>query len=91
MYVEQVEIYSDTTNRAVLRHPGRRLPGVLLQGDTLSVLCRQADNACLHGRRQMDAESYGELNELRNALWGLLTHYKAVFGEHKIPLPFAET
>src|SRR5262245_1747536 len=39
MHVEQVEIYSDVSNAAVMRHPGRRFPGVLVQGDTLYTLC----------------------------------------------------
>jgi hypothetical protein len=42
MHIEPVEIYSDASNAAVMRHPGRRFPGVLLQGDTLSILVRQA-------------------------------------------------
>jgi hypothetical protein len=90
MHVEQVEIYSDATNQAILRHPGRRFPGVLVQGDTLWTLCYKADELCLNGRNQLDARHYQELNELRNALWSFLTHYKAVLGEHGIPLPFCE-
>jgi hypothetical protein len=88
MRVEPVEIYSDATNRAVLRHPGRKFPGVLIQGDSLHILCRQADRACLTARDSFDDESYIELNDLRNALWGYLTHYKKVLGEHDIQLPF---
>jgi len=47
MRVEPVEIYSDEPNHAVLRHPGRRFPGALIQGDSLYVLCRQADKSML--------------------------------------------
>jgi hypothetical protein len=90
MHVAQVEIYSDATNQAVLRHPGRRFPGVLIQGDTLSSLCYKADALCASCRSQLDPEMYGELNQLRNALWGFLTHYKFVLGEHSIPLPFSD-
>jgi len=35
MRTENVEILSDRTNTAVMRHPGRRFPGVLVQGDSL--------------------------------------------------------
>lgn len=45
MRTESVEIYSDETNRAVIRHPGRKFPGVLIQGDTLFTLCEMADEA----------------------------------------------
>lgn len=33
MREDKVEILSDTTNAAIMRHLGRRFPGVLIQGD----------------------------------------------------------
>jgi hypothetical protein len=90
MHTEQVEIYSDATNAAIMRHPGRRFPGVLVQGDTLFSLCRSADMVCANARSKLDSESYLELSELRNHLQEFLTHYKSVLLEHDIPLPFSE-
>lgn len=84
MRIETVEIYSDETNRAVMRHPGRKFPGVLIHGDTLFALCSMADEACAtDGSNQ-------ELNRLRGALLDLLLHYKIVLGEHDMRLPFNE-
>lgn len=82
MRTASVEIYSDETNRAVIRHPGRKFPGVLIQGDTLSGLCAMAEEA------SKEVGYNEELNSLRDALRGLLLHYKIVLGEHEIPLPF---
>ena len=90
MRVEQVEIYSDATNQAVLRHPGRQFPGSLIQGDTLYSICRNADEICAKAKSSLDADTYFELNQLRNALWDRLTHYKRVLSEHNLPLPFSE-
>jgi hypothetical protein len=90
MHIDPVEIYSDATNAAVMRHPGRRFPGVLVQGDTLSSLCSTADLICASGRQQLDSDTYEELNDLRNHLWSFLLHYKIVLGEHDIPLPFSD-
>ena len=90
MQIKDVEIYSDQTNAAVMRHPGRRFPGVLIQGDSLYVLCAQADEACAAAKGQLDQDAYKELNELRNTLWGYLNHYKSVLSEHKMQLPFNE-
>lgn len=87
---ENVEIYSDQTNAAIMRHPGRRFPGVLIQGDSLYALCARADRACAAAKSQLDPQAYGEINALRNGLWDYLTHYKVVLGEHQIPLPFSE-
>jgi hypothetical protein len=86
MHREDVEIYSDATNAAVMRHPGRRFPGVLVQGDSLYILCTQADIACQEIGR--GTAGYDELNDLRNKLWDFLNHYKATLTEHGIPLPF---
>ena len=88
MRQETVEIFSDQTNAAIIRHPGRRFPGVLVQGDTLYGLCQRADVVCEEVRR--GTPGYDEANEMRNALWGLLNHYKVVLGEHDIALPFSE-
>lgn len=90
MRTETVEIYSDQTNAAVLRHPGRRFPGVLVQGDSLYALCCQADGACAGAHSLRGTDAYDDINDLRNRLWEYLTHYKAVLGEHQIPLPFSE-
>jgi len=90
MHTESVEIYSDATNSAVMRHPDRRFPGVLVQGDTLHSMCVTADAACDAARGTMSEEGFGSLNDLRNHLWALLTHYKGVLGENNIDLPFSE-
>ena len=88
MRVEDVEIFSDLTNAAVMRHPGRNFPGVLLQGDSLYILCQLADQACQQTGR--GSPGFAEANELRNMLWSYLNHYKATLAEHKIALPFSE-
>ena len=88
MRTEPVEILSDATNAAIMRHPGRKFPGVLVQGDTLYSMCRRADEAC----RGMDAgsDAHREISDLRNQLWKFLMHYKVVLGQHGLPLPFFE-
>jgi len=90
MKKESVEIYSDATNQAVIKHPGRNYPGVLIQGDTLYFLCQSLDEACKSIKEKDYENAYDEINELRNALWEKLNHYKVVLGEHDIELPFSE-
>lgn len=88
MRSEAVEILSDQTNAAVMRHPGRAFPGVLLQGDSLYGLCQRADLACRQvGRGE---PGFAELNDLRNILWSYLNHYKATLQDHGMELPFSE-
>ncbi len=87
MRLESVEIYSDATNAAVMRHPGRRFPGLLMQGDTLYALCKSADEICQAMGR--GSAGFDEANEIRNRLWELLNHYKATLDSHGLPLPFS--
>lgn len=90
MHTEPIEIFSDATNAAVLRHPDRKFPGVLVQGDTLYTLCQSADFICAKAKSKLDEETSDELNQLRNRLWSFLKHYKSVLEEHQIPVPFSE-
>ncbi|MFT3763674.1 MAG: hypothetical protein QM761_13920 [Pseudoxanthomonas sp.] len=90
MHTATVEILSDQTNAAVMRHPERHSPGLLIQGDSLYALCVQADVACAGAKQLTGSDAYDELNALRNLLWGYLNHYKTVLGEHQLPLPFSE-
>lgn len=88
MRIETVEIYSDATNAAVMRHPDRRFPGVLIQGDTLDSLVRRIGSV---QREEGGAEeAAAELAEIHEELEELLRHYKSVLASHALELPFRE-
>ena len=89
-HVERVEaeLFTDGGNNAVVRLPGRRFPGVLVQGDTLSQL--RADLA-----EVQKALSDGDTNEARDSLAfalrdldGWLERYIRALEEHGMPVPF---
>jgi hypothetical protein len=87
MKIEPVEIYSDASNAAVMRHPGRNFPGVLVQGDTLHSIVSELEElktAMLSSNPEV-SESIGNLYGRLDAL---LQHYKAVLAAHSIQLPF---
>lgn len=86
MYETTVEIYADTPNAAILRHPGRRFPGVLIQGDTLNALCQDAQR--LQGLLPPGSDSAGEFAELCDQLTALRDHYAATLKAHDLPLPY---
>ncbi|MNM36930.1 hypothetical protein D3C81_476510 [compost metagenome] len=85
MRIENIEIFSDRSNMAVMRHPGRSFPGLLVQGDTLHTLCTQAADALSGG-----PDSLEELQDLHSKLLEMLSHYKSVLNQHQIDLPFRE-
>lgn len=90
MRTESVEIYSDASNQAVVRHPGRRFPGSLIQGDTLYSVCPLAEHVYAASQHRLDDDTRDDLAKVCHALRGRLEHYKAVLKEHDIELPFVE-
>ena len=90
MKKEEVEIYSDTSNYAVMKHPDREYPGSLVQGDTLYSLCKIADRISERIEEKDLNKAQEEVEELREMLWARLNHYKKVLGELEIELPFYE-
>ena len=88
MRTETVEILSDRTIAAIMRHPGQHSPGVLVQFDALYTLCHQANRA----GEEVGSERPGfeEVEDLRERLRSLLDHYTATFREHTLKPPFHE-
>jgi len=90
MHKAEVEILSDASNFAVLRHPGRKFPGSLIQGDSLHSLYLCANRARNHLIQSDSAAALEELTVLHDELLQRLNHYKRTLGEHDIELPFIE-
>ncbi|MER5604317.1 hypothetical protein [Streptomyces sp. NPDC002265] len=84
----EAELFTDGGNDAVVRLPGRNFPGVLIQGDTLSIL--QADVAelvelCAAG----DVEEAQHVASLIHAdLGAKLVRYTEALEAHGISRPF---
>lgn len=90
MRTAPVEIYSDASNQVVLRHPGRRFPGVLVQGDTLKILHSEVVAGLNEARDLLSEDARLDLEHVRDFLGDCLEHYRTVLREHSIELPFAE-
>jgi hypothetical protein len=88
MKKEEVEIFSDASNMAVMRHPGRNYPGSLIQGDSLYSLLQVAKEVKNKIKKNNYSEANEELVELIKLLESRLNHYEAVLKEHGIELPY---
>ncbi|MFE5734368.1 DUF6959 family protein [Streptomyces sp. NPDC056528] len=84
----EAELFTDGGNDAVVRLPGRNFPGVLVQGDTLSVL--RSDVAEL-----VELCAAGDLDEARHMagllsadLGAKLQRYTDALDAHGISRPF---
>ncbi|MFI1923430.1 DUF6959 family protein [Streptomyces sp. NPDC020377] len=84
----EAELFTDGGNDAVVRMPGRRFPGVLVQGDSLRILrsaVAEVVEACERGDLEEARDSAGLLLADLDAL---LMRYEAALGEHEIPRPY---
>ncbi|GFE04956.1 hypothetical protein OG879_23960 [Streptomyces caniferus] len=84
----EAELFTDGGNDAVVRLPGRRFPGVLMQGDSLHILrsdLAEVVEACERGDLAEAQDSAGLLLE---GLDALLTRYADALQEHEIPRPY---
>lgn len=91
--MEQVEVGLLTPggNNAVVQMPGRKFPGVLVQGDTMSsllALAEAAESLLQQGDTQRGAE---EVADLANSLAEMLTGYEAALAQHGIRRPYSGT
>ena len=87
MEKQELEVYSEAGNAAVVRAPGRRFPGVVIQGDTLHALHSAAAFVAERVRHVPDAEVVGEAALVRDQLAGLLAHYESVLEVHGLSRP----
>ncbi len=86
MRKEEVEIYSDATNAAVIRHSVRKFPGLLVQGDTLYSMYQRAETVL--NELNPETDIYFEMLDLKELLEGMVKHYSSVLQHHDHPLPF---
>lgn len=85
---ESIEVLSHTINRPVLRMPGRKFPGVLVQGDTLASLLALARMISERAKNQTDVELTELSQELHGELSDILYEYEQVLRANKSPLPY---
>jgi hypothetical protein len=87
----KLEVYSEESNHAVVRMPGRRFPGAVVQGDSLSILCAEARDISqrLKDLGTTDEELLSAAQEHQEKLLGRLLHYQEVLAAHGIELPYS--
>ncbi|MEU6554630.1 hypothetical protein ABZ915_30800 [Streptomyces sp. NPDC046915] len=84
----EAELFTDGGNDAVVRLPGRRFPGVLIQGDSLHILRSDlAEVVEVCGRGDL-AEARDSVSLLLTGFDALLTRYEDALQQHEIPRPY---
>ena len=75
-----VLLYGEQTNTPVLKMPGRRFPGILLQGDTLKNLLDTSEDVANLARQQGNSELIDEAEGLTEMLSGIYQWYMHEIG-----------
>ena|ERR1700722_15824183 len=89
MAAETAEILSHISNSGIVQLPGRRFPGIVIQGDTLSGMFDGARYLLNEFKRSHDEERFYETLMFAQQLQGQLLHYETTLEKHGISLPYS--
>ena len=84
----QADLLSPPINYAVVQLPERKFPGVVVQGDTLHILQKQAVQMGQLLSAMDLAELAIEIEDLKEQLSEALTHFERVCADRGIALPY---
>ena len=86
----ELEVYSQSIDRGIVRMPSQSFPGLVLQGETLASLLTLAKLTYeKSSQNTTDIELIDTSRELMESIQKLVSHYEATLGKHKIPLPYS--
>jgi len=88
MPTETANILSHVPNSGVVQMPGRRFPGIVMQGDTLSNMFDSVRFLLAEFKARRDEERYFETLMFAEQLQGQLLHYEQTLSERGIGLPY---
>ena len=84
-----LEVYSQSIDRGVVRMPSQSFPGLVLQGETLSSLLKLASATYEKSLNTKDTELADTSRQLMESIQKLVSHYEATLNRHNIPLPYS--
>jgi len=85
----EIEMFSETTNCPVVRIPRRQFPGVVIQGDSLSILLRETQEICKMAAAANNPELADAVDYLRGLLWDYVSEYERVMEANGFELPYS--
>jgi hypothetical protein len=84
-----LEVYSQSIDRGVVRMPSQNFPGLVLQGETLSSLLKLAKSTYERSSNTTDTELVDTSRQLMESIQKLVSHYESTLNRHNIPLPYS--
>ena len=89
MQYMELEVYSQSIDRAIIKMPSQSFPGLLLQGETLSSLLKLAKTTNEKSQLTTDAELIETSGELLESIQKLVSHFESTLNRHNHPLPYS--
>lgn len=86
----EAEILSHIPNSGIVQLPGRKFPGIVIQGDTLSSLLESTRYLLAQFRELRDEERYYEVLMIAESLHAQLLHYEETLAKRGSPLPYSK-
>src|SRR5512139_3980006 len=83
-----LEVYSQSIDRGVVRMPSQSFPGLVLQGETLNSLLKLSRSTYEKSLNTTDTELVDTSRQLMESIQKLVSHYEATLNRHNIPLPY---
>ncbi len=90
MNAQSVKVLDESPNFVVLQTQRRRFPGIVIQGDSLKNLVKQASEAKLALERGNTDESAAAIAELQVELFSRIQHYEEVLTRLAMELPYQQ-
>ena len=86
----ELEVFTEQSNHAVVRMNGREFPGIVIQGDSLSILCEEAKEISqrLKEINCTDEDLLYLAQEHQDNLLSRSLHYQNVLSTHGLSLPY---
>jgi hypothetical protein len=89
MQYMELEVYSQSIDRGIVRMPSQSFPGLILQGETLASLLKLGKTIYEKTQSTQDTELIDTSRELVEAIQKLVAHYESTLSKHNIPLPYS--
>ncbi len=89
MQYMELEVYSQSIDRGIVRMPSQSFPGLILQGETLASLLKLGKTSYERAQNTNDSELIDVSRELMESIQKLVAHYESTLNKHNIPLPYS--
>jgi hypothetical protein len=86
----EIEILAEGSNCPIVKTPGRKFPGILLQGDSLKVLLDAATEIYEISSHEANDELHAAVGELKDKLAGFVAAYEKAMHANGLELPYAK-